>query len=412
MALTARDAYFKGYGLYQEKEWAAAAKVWKNLLQDTNISLSTKMKVRTCVSIAMAYNKLEQKHTAIKVLKFANRIDPTDNAVYKARDKVLGRTYGSYAYSTTRPSSDHTNNFKSSTQKTSIKRRNNRNKVRNSRNRKGKKQHTKNQQRNNVDTLGDAMESVQTGIMMENGSPGQGKPYFKEALPVLEKALSEGKSPAQVHSAIGTCLLYGNKDIEKAKSHFQKSLEINPGDDKSALELAKIYKRDGKIKDELTVLDKYMKAGGESPKMDALIASAYGRRNQSGDDKTALKYAQKAIDYDPSYGTSIVEEVTDDKVRKKIGIMIAKAEAANLADSIPSNLKDKVKNIAKSGTDSQKKDLISSLTGNKELMDKLKKKFGNRIPSKYKKMLDSGEIPDKFKNIADKYKGRASKYLK
>lgn len=382
-AITARDEYFRGYGLYREQEWASAARVWKDLLKNNSLSLSKKLKVRTYVSIAMAYDKLDRKRTAIKILKYANRIDPTDRSVYKAKDKIMD-TNGQTSTSSSLTS-----------RRTQRKRRTSSKRPSSSRSSKS----SKTEDDSSVSTLGEAMESVRTGIMMDKATSGQGESYFKEALPILQKALAAKKSPAQVHRAIGTCLVYTGGDQEEAEKHFKASLAINPGEFKAARELAKLYKGDQKVEDELSVLEACLKSGGETPEMNALLASAYGRRDKKGDSKTAIQYARKAIDYDASYGASIVEEVTNEDVRKEVGIMMVKAEAPALAAAIPKGMEKKVKGMLKGKNDTQKEAMAKKFLGNKRLMDKLKKKFGGKIPSGY-----MNKVPDKYKHLVDKYK--------
>jgi tetratricopeptide (TPR) repeat protein len=327
----------------------------------------------------MAYDKLNRKDTAIKILKYANRIDPTDRSVYKAKDKILETNYE-------RSSS-------SSTQSAKRRRPQRRNSVRNASTR------SKTDDSNSISTLGDAMESVRTGIMMEKATAGQGENYFNEALPLLRRALAANKSPAQVNAAIGTCLVYTGGDQEEAKKHFKASLAINPGEFKAAKELARIYKTDQKIEDELSVLETCVQSSGETPEISALLASAYGRRDQNDDSKKAIQYAQKAIDYDASYGASIVEEVTNKEVRKQVGIMMVKAEAPALTAAVPQDVQNKVKGMLKGKNDDEKEAMAKKFLGNEKLMDKIKARLGGKDPSSF---MD--KVPDKYKHLVDKYK--------
>ena len=331
--------YKKAFAYYKRQKYVRAIKLWRAVLKHRRHELSRKQQVKTCLGLANAYHKLGKKRHAMKVINYAQRLAPNSSAVRKTKQRISGGSGGS--------------------------------------NKKAL-------------SVSEALEALETGLMMEKATHGQGKPHFDEAMPAFKQALSKGRSLPFAHYGIGTCLLYTSSDTDGAEKHLKEALKLRPKDARINLQMAKLLKQKNDLEGEIQCLDACVQNGGSTPAILAALAGAYGRRNQPGDGELVIRHARDAINYDSSYGASIIEQVQDRKTQKELVKMVGKAEIAKLGD--------KEKRVAKQWA--------SKLKNNPNMVNKLKDKFRGQDISKLK-----NRIPSKYRSMFEKNKHRLKQYL-
>ena len=338
-AATTLEHYKRAFAYYRRQKYVQAIKIWRAVLKHRRHELSRKQQVKTCLGLANAYDKLGKKKHALKVIKYAQRLAPRSSLVKKTKARIAGSSGG------------------------------------------GSKKAL---------SVSEALEALETGLMMEKATSGQGKPHFNEAMPAFEQALTKGRSVPFAHYGIGTCLLYTSSDLGKAENHLREALKLRPKDSRINLQMAKLLKQKNDLEGEIACLDACVQNGGSTPAILAALAGAYGRRNKPGDTELVLRHARDAINYDSSYGESIVMEVEDEKTKIELGKMIAKAELSKMGD--------KEQKMARQ--------FASKLKNNPAMVDKLKKKYGNKIPKDI-----ANRIPAKYRSMFEKNKHRLKQYL-
>lgn len=336
-AATTLEYYKRAFAYYRRQRYVRAIKIWRAVLKHRRHELSRKQQVKTCLGLANAYDKLGKKKHALKVINYAQRLAPRSALVQKTKKRISG---GSGAKKTL--------------------------------------------------SVSEALEALETGLMMEKATTGQGKPHFKEAMPAFKQALDKGRSVPFAHYGIGTCLLYTSSDLDKAENHLRQALKLRPKDARINLQMAKLLKQKNDLEGEIECLDACVQNGGSTPAILAALAGAYGRRNKPGDNELVLRHARDAINYDSSYGGSIVDQVEDKNTKIELGKMIAKAELAKLGD--------KEQKMARQ--------IASRLKNDPNMVNKLKQKYGNKIPKNI-----SSRIPAKYRSMFEKNKHRLKQYL-
>ncbi len=259
--------YRQGFAYFKKGQTENAILSWRKALKQRK-ALSKRQLLKLFLGLSRAYENIGQQQKALKTIAWAKKLAPNNKVVKKAEKRLRGVS------------------------------------------------------------VSDALEMLETALLMEKATTGAGLDSFKEAAAAFRKAIKQKKDLSRAHYGLGTCLLYLNDNLAEAEKHLLLSHRMNVSDIECNWRLAQLYKRKKLPAKELEHLNKCLNSGSSTPQLHVALACAYGQRNQPKDHPKILGNAQKSIDFDPSYGHSIVNEVVDEGVKSKILEMIKKAEAA------------------------------------------------------------------------------------
>ena len=260
--------YRQGFALFGQDKYEEAISKWKKALKGRK-SLSRRQQLKLFLGMSRAYEKLGDKTRALKTITWAERIAPNNKAVKKCKARL---SKGSLSIS-------------------------------------------------------EAFETLENALLLERATSGAGKDSFKEAAVAFRRAIKDQVDLSRAHYGLGTCLYYTEVDSTDAEHHLIESHRLAPQSPETNWQLAVLYKKEANLAKEIIHLTACLGSGSSKPKIEVAAASAFGRRNDKEDEPRVLDHAAKAIAFDPSYGETIIAEITDEGLKAKIKEMMKKAEA-------------------------------------------------------------------------------------
>jgi tetratricopeptide (TPR) repeat protein len=141
--------------------------------------------------------------------------------------------------------------------------------------------------------------------------------HWRNSITLFEYALSVTEDNAITENSYA-CALFNEDRLDEAEQHFGNTLRINPGFDTALIHLARIYLKEGRYNEAVSIYEELIKRNYKTAELYYNLAMALGMQEKYDD---SIKYFNKSLELNPS----------DPDTHKQLGITLLAAGKTNEA---------------------------------------------------------------------------------
>jgi pentatricopeptide repeat protein len=141
--------------------------------------------------------------------------------------------------------------------------------------------------------------------------------HWKNSITLFEYALSVTKDNAVMENSYA-CALFNEDRLDEAERHFVNALHISPGFDTALIHLARIYLKEGRYDEAVSIYEELIKRNYKTAELYYNLAMTLGIQEKYDD---SIKYFNKSLELNPN----------DPDTNKQLGIILLAAGKTNEA---------------------------------------------------------------------------------
>ncbi len=141
--------------------------------------------------------------------------------------------------------------------------------------------------------------------------------HWRNSITLFEYALSVTEDNAITENSYA-CALFNEDRLDEAEKHFVNALRITPGFDTALIHLARIYLKEGRYNEAVSIYEELIKRNHKTAELYYNLAMAFGIQEKYND---SIKYFNKSLELNPN----------DPDTHKQMGIILLAAGEPNEA---------------------------------------------------------------------------------
>ncbi len=120
--------------------------------------------------------------------------------------------------------------------------------------------------------------------------------HWQNSITLFEYALSVTEDNAITENSYA-CALFNEDRLDEAEQHFGNALRINPAFDTALIHLARIYLKEGRYNEAVSIYEELIKRNHKTAELYYNLAMALGMQEKYND---SIKYFNKSLELNPN----------------------------------------------------------------------------------------------------------------